>query len=1085
MEKYKITKTIRFKLLPDKIQDISRQVAVLQNSTNAEKKNNLLRLIQRGQELPKLLNEYIRYSNNHKLKSEVTVHFRWLRLFTKDLFYNWKKDDAEKKIKISDVDYLSRVFEDFFNEWETVIERINTDCNRPEESKTRDAEIAFSIKKIATKQMFPFIKSFVYNSNYKNSEETKSKLTALLNEFETVLKICEQNYLPSQSAGIVIAKASFNYYTINKKQKDYKGYTDDIEKIEKGMNSKFHYERKYDQLLEELNLIALKELPLIEFYSKIKSYKSTRKIEFSEAVSKGLAFADLKSKFPLFQTESNKYAEFLELTGRITQISTAKSLLSKDNPEAQKLRDEIKKLRINRGEYFKNNFHKYISLCNLYKKIADKKGRLKGQVKGIENERIDSQRIQHWALVLEDNLKHSLILIPKEKVTEVYRKVRASKADSTSSSSSLYYFESMTYRALHKLCFGVNGNTFLPEIQKELPEYNPNKQSDFGEFCFHKSNTDKEIDEPKLISFYQSVLKTNYVKDNLNLPQSVFDEATVQTFETRQDFQIALEKCCYAKKTIISETLKKEILEDNNVQIFQITSLDLQRSEQKNLKAHTKIWNRFWTKQNETANYDLRLNPETAIVWRKPKKTRIDKYGAGTSLYDPKKRNRYLHEQYTLCTTVTDNALNNEITFAFEDTKKKGTEIVKYNEKINQTLKKEFNKNQLWFYGIDAGEIELATLALMNKDKEPQLFTVYELKKSDFFKHGYIYNKERELVIREKPYKAIQNLSYFLNEELYEKTFRDGKFQETFNELFKEKHVSAIDLTTAKVINGKIILNGDMITFLNLRILHAKRKIYEELIINPQAELKENEKEYYLYFDKEGTEKVEKIYRSRLDFEHIKPYQEIRNDLNAYFKNVQKNEAKVEDQINQTRRALVGNMIGVIYYLYQKYRGIISIEDLKQTKVESDRNKFEGNIERPLEWALYRKFQQEGYVPPISELIKLRELEKFPLKDVKQPKYENIQQFGIIKFVSPEETSTTCPSCEKKAYELQKEKKGEEKPAENKRYEADKKAGVFCCPKCGFHNRTNPMGYESLDSNDKVAAFNIAKRGFEDLQKHK
>src|SRR5208337_287550 len=120
-------------------------------------KNNLLRLIQRGQELPKLLNEYIRYGDKHKLKSNITVHFRWLRLFTKDLFYNWKPDDAEKKIKISDVDYLSRLFEAFLKEWETTIERINTDCNRPEESKTRDAEIALSIKKIGTRQMFQFI----------------------------------------------------------------------------------------------------------------------------------------------------------------------------------------------------------------------------------------------------------------------------------------------------------------------------------------------------------------------------------------------------------------------------------------------------------------------------------------------------------------------------------------------------------------------------------------------------------------------------------------------------------------------------------------------------------------------------------------------------------------------------------------------------------------------------------------------------------------------------------------------------------------------------------------------------------------
>src|SRR5208282_5143981 len=223
--------------------------------------------------------------------------------------------------------------------------------------------------------------------------------------------------------------------------------------------------------------------------------------------------------------------------------------------------------------------------------------------------------------------------------------------------------------------------------------------------------------------------------------------------------------------------------------------------------------------------------------------------------------------------------------------------------------------NQLWFYGIDAGEIELATLALMDKDKKPQSFTVYELKDLDFSKEGYIYNKERVLVIREKPYKAIQNLSYFLNEELYEKTFRDGKFKETFNDLFKEKHVSAIDLTTAKVINGKIISNGDIITLLNLKILHAQRKIYQGLITNPQAELKE--KDYKLYFETAEKEPVKGIYISRLDFEHIKSYHEIKNSLFTYFANQQKNEARVEDQINQTRRALVGNMTGVIYYLYQ------------------------------------------------------------------------------------------------------------------------------------------------------------------------
>lgn len=36
---------------------------------------------------------------------------------------------------------------------------------------------------------------------------------------------------------------------------------------------------------------------------------------------------------------------------------------------------------------------------------------------------------------------------------------------------------------------------------------------------------------------------------------------------------------------------------------------------------------------------------------------------------------------------------------------------------------------------------------------------------------------------------------------------------------------------------------------------------------------------------------------------------------------------------------------------------------------------------------------------------------------------------------------------------------------------------------CDFNNQTNAGEYASLDTNDKVAAFNIAKRGFENLYK--
>jgi hypothetical protein len=113
-------------------------------------------------------------------------------------------------------------------------------------------------------------------------------------------------------------------------------------------------------------------------------------------------------------------------------------------------------------------------------------------------------------------------------------------------------------------------------------------------------------------------------------------------------------------------------------------------------------------------------------------------------------------------------------------------------------------------------------------------------------------------------------------------------------------------------------------------------------------------------------------------------------------------------------------------------------------------------------------------------LVKLRELEKFAIQNGKQPKMVTIKQFGIIKFVPEGETSTLCPSCGKKAY----------KNSEDKKYTSDKKQKIFHCSKeanggigdCGFHNHKNPGDYFSLDTNDKIAAFNIAKRGFETLK---
>jgi len=427
-------------------------------------------------------------------------------------------------------------------------------------------------------------------------------------------------------------------------------------------------------------------------------------------------------------------------------------------------------------------FQKYLEFCEIYKDIAKQRGRLIARLKGIEKEKIDSQRLQYWAFLVEDKTGHQVVLIPKAQAKKAYRKISCFEETQTGSPA-VYYFESLTYRALKKLCFKIQDNTFQEGIlndqliQKNWKPYfqsifdkNPNNDKRIGEHLLKKENGER--DEEKLIAFYKDILCCNYVtknreEGNIVLPPN-FD-AEVLKPKTEQEFRIALEKCCYMRKRIVPKDKLQKILSECDAQIFSITSYDLQKVNKSNLKAHTKLWLDFWKKENEQQRFPIRLNPEIKIFWREPKATTIAKYGKGTELYDERKKNRYLYPQYTLVTSFLENALQSEINYRFLDAEKKKKNINEFNDKVNTFLK---SKTELWLYGIDTGIVELATMCLIKKDGTPQKFEVLELKEEfmNYEKTGFLsYGKPKQY--KEKQYKAIQNLSYFLNKELYKQTF--------------------------------------------------------------------------------------------------------------------------------------------------------------------------------------------------------------------------------------------------------------------------------------------------------------------------
>jgi uncharacterized protein YPO0396 len=78
--------------------------------------------------------------------------------------------------------------------------------------------------------MLLFLEHFISESKDKDSSHLETQLKDNIKTFKEVLEKVRTLVMPSQSTGIELAKASFNYYTINKNPKDFEKQKKEIEK---------------------------------------------------------------------------------------------------------------------------------------------------------------------------------------------------------------------------------------------------------------------------------------------------------------------------------------------------------------------------------------------------------------------------------------------------------------------------------------------------------------------------------------------------------------------------------------------------------------------------------------------------------------------------------------------------------------------------------------------------------------------------------------------------------------------------------------------------------------------------------------
>ena len=1182
METIRSNRFIRFKLQAD------GENASIQNKIDALNVDGEFDLVNFFSKLENYLydiNDYLFFEREDGsiFKGGIVVKSEWMKTYAKqqlaEFRYKERSEDNQRndsrRVKrpriqhtLSDYKLSDRIIE-VHDDIVDVYEKLQDVVSRERHERADRAKIALLLGRLKTKGGLPLLVSLVENTTDKKEQgELSLRLKQSGKELLNLLEMGVQNYLPEQSKGYPIAKASFNFYTINKRPIDYtrkiKEINDrlrvDWKKCEEwcfGKNKSANDIRWWKTIKADVERRAkgkellLGEMPMrdIEDYANLrqilKNILAQQKAEFSEMIQSAESYSSLQeSGLYLFDRISDEeFDEYFDFSEAIEETATKRNQ-TRDQYKQRELRTKINRLRKQRGDLLseacretKDRFMDYKRFAAFYRKVAQQHGRLYAQLKGIEKERNESQMISYWAMILQSGSKHKLVLVPKEKASELKNGLNVSE-DKTSNTK-LFWFESFSFRSLQKLCFSnieSGSNKFYSDLRNEA-EFS-RKYSFGGKFI--SGEFDLQGDEQKKIEFYKDVLSSRTAGKVLSISKEELKQEVLDVdFDCLDDFKVALERVSYKRMFTVNPYIIDALRGNFAAQVFDITSLDLRHEEsckdketvfEYSDKMHTRIWKEFWSEDNEDSNFDIRLCPEITLLYRKPKSSRIAKYGA-----DSTQRNRYLHEQLTLVTRFTErsNSPGRELSFLAEEDEKKIVE--NFNREV---LKEDFR----FALGIDNGEVELSTLGvyLPQFAQESNDATFEMLKKVDEF--GFPTLTIRDLKYKEKDIKGIdrrvvQNPSYFIKEDLYCRTFGKShqEYEAMFETLFERRNLLTLDLSTAKVISGHIVTNGDVVSLFNLWKRHAQRNIYAmmehqlaegsvEIELKRSYELSDNERQTfidYLNADNKRYEKLSKtdkskyvtwiydcwngkevenkdfenvyneckrkgnfadivlyavctnagkvetvvdvfdirnVFKLRKDFDCLMSQEEIKAELNRYNVRVISDE-ELDLNLRQTKSSLVANVIGVIDFLYARYKekfggeGLVVSEGFGVNKVEQDLEKFSGNIYRLLERKLYQKFQAKGLVPPIKNILMFRE------NDNNREGKKNIPflHIGNICFVDPRDTSQNCPICEK----------GKLRHTE------------ICPNNCGFKSEG------IMHSNDGIAGYNIAKRGFLEFKKLK
>lgn len=1015
------------------------------------------------------------WNEKKKNKNYITLTDLWEDNFVKKYFF-WSTSDLE---------------EDLW--WFERNKKINIELSKYkfiEHDLSRISDIWNEIQKLNWRNyLWKFYILFeCWYLKHKNDVNIISDLKEKLNEIKELIKILLEFTKPSQSFGFPIEHVSLNYYTRNKTPKEYE---EEIKKKEVLLKQPYKWN------LWELYWIN-KNQSIESLYKEMKIFKAKEKSAFMQLLQKQTKYENISNPFEYIDFEWNKHENYkIQLFTNIKEIedNKTKEKLNKEQVynkvlfltnqiEKEANKQEKTKLKEKRWKYYfmwKNIFPDYFNFCEYYKKVAMEYWRRKADVLMLEREKILAERERWWWFITKnENQEYFINTIPVEKTEDTYNLLKNWGFEEKEWKISYFMFSSITLRAFDKLCFKKD-SSFAKQIKtricsKFLNEFQNNDWSIRKVIKWKKQLNEENL----LLKFYNEVLE---VQTTLWIIYRDWENSIkiLRNSKDENEFEINLKLECYVLVEYKTNQEKIDnLLKNNNWNSYKITSWDL-REKRKKPEQHTKWWLIFWDFKNEENKFPLRINPEITISY-------VEQDKNFEKLKPDQTNNRRTRERYLLNTTLSHNADSKYIDSAFiwfrewenwEKIDKRLENILLFNENIN--------KNKLdYFYWLDKWTNELITLWLYRKWVKWVIEGVNLSKKIDVYK---ITNDWLNTT------KDVTNKDWSIKTHILYKN--PSKFLEFINDekIFKKQNIISClwNITSAKIIDWKIILNWDTNTIKKLYEINAKRFIY----ILIQEQWSKDEK---IIFDEK-----EQIFRYNWKWiyyynENVKDFtikEEIEKKLNDYISQIKKFDPKKDEledisinKINHLKNAVCANMVWVVMKLQEYFKWYIVYETMNNDDTLNKLKKQNTYLWNLINEKIYNKLQFLNEVPPILKQFRSDLDEK------------NIIQHWKVIYVHEKNTSVACPCCNEFLTKIENWKLVDKKDTEiNKLYwhlqweiwehnmhhcynptdctNIENHISKENKSKCDYHMKNNQNGFTFINSWDDLATYNIAKKWWE------